>query len=90
MAMGAGELVLDSLASAEALRHPWAWVHWCQVTTGIYPQLKYNGEYRDTTHTGVRCCIRPAVMGGNRCFKLVEVKGDEEGWKPSGGDSRHV
>ena len=54
MAMGAGELVLESLASAEALRRPWAWVHWQTVTNGIYSQLKYNGKDRDTSHRAVQ------------------------------------
>ena len=77
--MSAGELVLESLASVEALRHPWAWVHWWAVTTGILSQLeKYIDENRDTTHTGWRWYIRPAAMGGNRCFG---VDRSERGWE---------
>ena len=70
MPMGAGELVLESLASAEALRHPWVLFHWWAITNGIGAS--------------------DAAVGGNRWSEVVEVKGDEQGWRPSGWDSRHV
>ena len=84
MPTGAVDLVLESFASAAALRHPWAWVHWWAITNGICPQLTYDGEdMRYYPHSGTMV-HQMLVWVGRDASKLVEVTGDEEGWKLSG------